>query len=81
MVKTLDSTYLKSDLKQVANNSTQLNAEEITLLICLLGDFEDLFDGTLGDWADDPVDLEINPYSKPFNSIYYKVPIINKGKF
>ena len=48
MVKIYDSTYAKSDLKQVANNATQLNAEERTLLLSLLEDFEDLFDGTLG---------------------------------
>ena len=50
MVKILDSTYDREELKQVVNNATQLNAEEITLLLILLEDFEDLFDGTLGDW-------------------------------
>ena len=37
-----------------------------------------MFDGTLGDWDTEPVDLELNPDSKPFNSRYYPVPIINK---
>ena len=27
MVKILDSTYVKADLKQIANNATQLNSE------------------------------------------------------
>ena len=40
-----------------------------------------MFVGTLGDWATEPVKLEINPDSKPFNSRYYLVPIINKGIF
>ena len=30
LVKILYSTYAKSDLKQVSNNVTQINAEEIT---------------------------------------------------
>ena len=77
MVKILNSTYEKSYLKQVVNES-QMNAEERTLLLILLEYFEDLFDGTLGNWATEPVDLEINPYSKPFNSRYYPVPRINK---
>ena len=47
----------------------------------LLKYFEDLFGGALGDWATDTVDLELNPYSKPFNSRYYPVPIINKETF
>ena len=60
MVKILNSTYSKADLEQVVNN-IPLNAEEIILLLSLLEDFEDLFDGTLGYWATDPVDLELNP--------------------
>ena len=40
-----------------------------------------MFDGTLGDWDTDPIDLEIKPGYKPFNSKYYLVPIINKETF
>ena len=81
MVKILDSTYVKADLKNVPNNSTQINAEERTQLLSLLEDFEDFFGGTLGYWATDPVELDIKPGSKLFNSRYYLVPIINKDKF
>ena len=49
MVKILDSTYEKACLKQVADNSTQMNSEERTQLLSLPEDFEELFDGTLGD--------------------------------
>ena len=81
MVKIVDSLYAKTYLKLVSNNAIQMNAEEITLLLSLLEDFEGLFDGTLGDWATKLVDLELNPGSKPFNSRYYLVPIINKETF
>ena len=81
MVKILYSNYAKADLKPVANNETQLNYEKRTLLLILLEESEDLFDGTLGDWATKPVDLEIKPDSKPFNSRYYPVPRINKEIF
>ena len=37
-----------------------------------------MFDGTLGDWDTETVDLELKPDSKPFNSKYYLVPRINK---
>ena len=80
MVKILDSTYSNVDLEQVVNAS-QLNDKERTLLLSLIEDFEDLFDGTLGKWSTDPVDLELKPYSKPFNSRYYPVPRINKETF
>ena len=80
MVKILDITYKKADLNNLVNDS-QINAEERTLLLNLLKDFEYLFDGTLGDWATEHVDLELNPDSKPFNSRYYPVPRINKETF
>ena len=58
-----------------------MNAEEITLLLSLLEYFEDLFDGTLVNWSTEPVNLELNPNSKPFNIRYYPVPRINKEIF
>ena len=81
MMKILDSTYAKADLKGVVDNNIQMNAEEINLLHNLLEYFKDLFDGTLGNWATEPVDLELNIDSKPFNIRYYLVPIINKAFF
>ena len=78
MVKILESAYAKAYLKQVANNATQLEAEERTQLISLLEYFEELFCGTLGECYKDPVNIGIDPGYKPFNSKYYTVPIINK---
>ena len=49
LVKTLSSTYAKTDLKQLVDNTTRLNADERTQLLRLLKYFEDLFDGNLGD--------------------------------
>ena len=72
---------MKAYLEHVVANDRQLNVEERTLLLSLLEDFEDLLDGTLGDWATEPVYLELNPYPKPFNNIYYLVLRINKENF
>ena len=69
---------MKADLRQLAANIIHLHSEEITELLRLLEYFEDLFDGTLGDWDTDPIDLALKPGSKPFNSKYYPVPRINK---
>ena len=49
LVKIFNSTNAKENLEQVAANSTQLNAEEITQLLSLIKDFADFFDATLGD--------------------------------
>ena len=81
MIKTLDSTYSKAYLEQVAANATQLNDEEINQLIGILNCFEDLFDVTLGEWGTEPIDLELNPGSKPLNCKYYPASRINKETF
>ena len=60
MVKIIDSNYEKAYLKQVVNDS-HMNSEERTLLLSLIKDFEDFFDGTLGERATEPVDLELKP--------------------
>ena len=43
MVKILYINYVKAGLNTVADNATQLNAEEILLLLSLLEYFEDFF--------------------------------------
>ena len=57
LVKILDSNYAKAELNQVADNATHLNAEEITQLLRLIKYFEDLFDGNLGDWDTEPINM------------------------
>ena len=81
LLKIIDITYVKEDLKQLVNNATKFNNEERTQLLRLLKYFKDLFDGTLGDWDTYPVNLDLKTGSRPFNSKYYSVPIINKEKF
>ena len=68
MVKIIDITYAKADLNQVSNNGAQLNAKERTLLLSILEDFKDLFDGNLVYWDTEPVNLDLKPGSKPFKS-------------
>ena len=81
MVKILHRTFAESDINQVANNATQLNSEERTLLLSLLEYFKDLFDGTLDNWSTEPVNLELKADSRPFNSRYYTVPRIDEKSF
>ena len=81
LVNILNSTYAKSYLKHLSDNATQMTAEERTQLIRLLEDFEELFGGNLVEWEIEPVNLGLNPGSKPFNSKYYPVLIINKETF
>ena len=51
------------------------------MLLHLLKYFEDLFDGTLGKWNTDPLDIELNTDAKTSSSRYYLFSHINKKKF
>ena len=43
----------------------------------LLQDFEELFDGTLGDWDTEPVDFELKEDAKPHYARYYPMARIH----
>jgi hypothetical protein len=59
IVKILDSDYHKADLQKVVAKATQLNKRQQLSLLCLLQKYEALFDGTLGKWNTDPVNIEL----------------------
>ena len=50
-------------------------------LFKLLSEFEELFDGTLGDWKTEPVELELREGEKPHSSRYYPMPRVHKQTF
>ena len=55
-LKMLDAKYEKAILPEIIkNNCSHLNSEEQAKLLEVLNEFEDLFDGTLGDWDTEPV--------------------------
>ena len=71
----LDAKYKPADLKQIASECKLLNLKEQQLLLKLMSKYKDLFDGTLGTWNTEPVDLELkDPNCKPYYAKPYPVP-------
>jgi hypothetical protein len=71
----LDHKYTPADLKAVANSCNNLTKEQQDKLYKLLSKFPDVFDGSLGTWDTDPVELELkNPDEKPYHAKPYPVP-------
>ena len=63
--KILDATYKKADLSSNSENSCkQLNLHQKTELLNLLLEFQEFFDGTLGEQDTDPVSLELKKGAK-----------------
>ena len=55
VVKSLDADYHKADLQSIGNSHcTHLDAKQKEHLLQLLREFEQLFDGALGDWKTKP---------------------------
>ena len=78
-VKILDANYKKADLPSVVkDNCSHLNPDEQAKLLELLMKYEDLFDGTLGDWKTEPVSFELKEGARPYHGRPYPVPKVHK---
>ncbi len=64
----LDAKYNKSDLPSIVkNNRAHLSMPHCNSLLALLLKFEELFDGTLGDWKLPPVSYELKEGAKSYH--------------
>ena len=81
IVKILDSNYQKANLKAVVQNAEHLTKKEKDLLYKLLIKYEDIFDGTLGEWKTTPVDFEMVEGTVPHSQRHYPVPHLYKQTF
>ena len=81
MIKILDSKYEKANLKLVVSKAVHLKEHERTLLYELLIKYQEIFDGSLGEWQTTPVNFELHKGSKPHSQNPYSVPRIYKETF
>ncbi len=71
----IDIKYAPQDIGAIVAQATHLTNNERKGLSKLLTKFETLFDGTLGEWKTDPIDLELkDPDCKPYHARPYPVP-------
>ncbi len=75
LIHILDARYEKADLRAVvADNCAHLSSPEHTKLLELLQEFEELFDGTLGDWDCKPVSLQLKEGAQPYHGRPFPIP-------
>ncbi len=80
VVEILDAKYNKADLPStVKNNCAHLSTSHHNSLLVLLLKFEELFDGTLGDWKLPSVSFELKDDAKPYYGRPYPIPKIHKA--
>ncbi len=76
----LDATYAKADLPAIVrDNCKHLKPSERESLPSLLLKFEQLFDGTLGQWNLPPVSIQLNEGAKPFHGRPYPIPKVHNA--
>ena len=78
----LDATYEKADLPNVINeNYSHLSSENKAKLLRLLQKFEELFDGTLGNFQTDAVSFSLRGGAKPYHGKAFPIPHVHKVTF
>ncbi len=76
----LDAKYDKADLPSIVKNYyAHLSTLHCNSLLVLLLKFEELFDGTFGDWKLPPVFFELKEGAKPYHARPDLIPKIHKA--
>ena len=68
-------------MRTVVQGVKHLNEEQRIKLYQLLMKYENVFDGTLGEWKTDPVDFELVDGATPHSQRHYPVPHLYKTTF
>ena len=77
----MDVKYAPADLDEMVSKCNHLTNNERSYLKRLLQKFEPSFDGTLGTWDTEPIDLELkDPDAKPYHAKPYPVPQSQEAK-
>ena len=77
----LNAKYCQADLLKLTQECDQLDKEEQQKLLVFLQKYEHLFDGTVGTWNTDPVDLILkDPTAAPYHAKAYLVPYSQEQK-
>jgi hypothetical protein len=72
--KILDAKYSATDLEKVCSSQSHLEVKKQQKVLSLLRRFEDLFNGTLGKWNEEPVKLELQADATPYHARPFPIP-------
>jgi hypothetical protein len=76
LIEILDAKYKKANLRAITKEECRnhLSATEKDKLLKLLKEFEELFDGTLGDWDSNLVLLQLKEGAQPYHGRLFPIP-------
>jgi len=70
----LDAHYEAADFEAILSSCQNLNAQQKQELKGLLEEFMELFDGTLGSWKDQQINIETKEGAKPYHAKAFPIP-------
>ena len=76
--KILDAKYQKANLKEITKQLDYLSKDEQKLLLKLLRKYEDMFDGTLGNYTGSDYKIELQEGVKPYHAKPFPIPRIHE---
>jgi hypothetical protein len=76
LIEILNAKYEKANLRAITKQDclNHISATENDKLLKLLQEFEELFDGTLGDWNCNPVSLQLKEGAQPYHGRPFPIP-------
>jgi hypothetical protein len=81
LTRILDANYDTPVLEDEVAKMTHLNPIQRNLLLALLKENESLFDGQLGDWVGDPIEIPLKEGAKPYHAKAFPIPHIHEQTF
>ena len=81
LTRILDANYDTPDLVEEVTNMKNLNSNQRSLLLALLKKNETLFDGQLGNWVGNPVEIPLKEGAKPYHARAFPIPNIYEQTF
>ena len=81
MKKILSAKYKKADVREVADSANTLDTSKKEALYHLLKKYDDLFDGTLGQWTGTDYKIELREGAKPYHARPYSIPRAHEATF
>ena len=74
-VEILDAKYEKANLAEIVKeHCSHLSSQQSNKMLRLLTKYEELFDGTLGDFKTDPISLKLKENARPYHGRQYPIP-------
>jgi hypothetical protein len=73
--KILNAKYSATYLEKVCSSQSHLKVEKQQRLLTLLRKFEDLFDGTLNKWNEEPIKLELKADATPYRARSFPISL------